>query len=222
MEEKITKAKQVISKERVSNFGEVYTSEKEVNDMLNLVKDQTDRIDSRFLEPACGNGNFLSEILIRKLEILNKLYKKNQYSFDKFSILLIGSLYGVDIIQDNVNITQKRLFHIFKDNYKNLFKSENIELLKNIKFILEKNIVCADALTFISPNKKKPLILSEWSLIDDKIKRRDFEYKNLVDYSPFEEGTLFSDLGEEAIIPNPIKEYPLINFLKLYETREDT
>ena len=76
MEEKISKSKQVISKERVSSFGEVYTSEKEVNDMLNLVKDQTDRIDSRFLEPACGNGNFLSEILIRKLEILNNLYKK--------------------------------------------------------------------------------------------------------------------------------------------------
>ena len=156
MEEKISKSKQVISKERVSSFGEVFTSEKEVNDMLNFVKDQTDRIDSRFLEPACGNGNFLSEILIRKLEIINNLYKKNQYSFDKFSILLTGSLYGVDIIQDNVNITQKRLFHIFKDNYKNLFKSENIELFKNIKFILEKNIVCADALTFISPNKKKP------------------------------------------------------------------
>ena len=79
MEEKISKSKQVISKERVSNFGEVYTSEKEVNDMLNLVKDQTDRIDSRFLEPACGNGNFLSEILIRKLEILNKLYKINTH-----------------------------------------------------------------------------------------------------------------------------------------------
>lgn len=216
------KSPQVISKERVSDFGEVYTSEKEVNDMLNLVQDQTERIDSRFLEPACGNGNFLSEILKRKLKILNELYKKNQYSFDKFLILLTGSLYGVDIIQDNVIKAQKRLFEILKDNYIDLFNSDNEELFKNIQFILRKNIVCADALTFLSSNKKKPLILSEWSLIDDKIKRRDFEYKNLVDYSPFEEGTLFSDLGEEAIIPNPIKEYPLINFLKLYETREDT
>ena len=210
------------SKSRVQNFGEVYTSEKEVKNMLNLVSNQIDRIESRFLEPACGNGNFLSEILIRKLEILNKLYKKNQYSFDKFSILLTGSLYGVDIIQDNIISARERLFNIFKDNYKNLFSINNIELFKNIKFILEKNIVCADALTFISQNKKKPLILCEWSLIDDKIKRRDFEYKNLVDYSPFEEGTLFSDLGEEAIIPNPVKEYPLTNFMKLYETREDT
>ena len=127
------------SKSRVQNFGEVYTSEKEVKNMLNLVSNQIDRIDSRFLEPACGNGNFLSEILIRKLEILNKLYKKNQYSFDKFSILLTGSLYGVDIIQDNIISARERLFNIFKDNYKNLFLIYNKKLFKNKKFILKKN-----------------------------------------------------------------------------------
>ena len=80
---------------------------------------------------------------------------------------------------------------------------------------MEVNLVHADALTLKTTKNEKFIILSEWSLINDKIKRRDFEYKNLIDYAPFEKGTLFSDLGDEVIIPTPIKEYPLTHFLDI-------
>ena len=69
--------KQIKSKNRVSYHGEVFTNEQEVNAMLDLVKDETDRIESRFLEPACGNGNFLAEILRRKLVRVKRQYTRN-------------------------------------------------------------------------------------------------------------------------------------------------
>lgn len=62
--------KHVVSKQRVADHGEVYTQKREVNAMLDLVKPETERIESRFLEPACGTGNFLAEILCRKLAIV--------------------------------------------------------------------------------------------------------------------------------------------------------
>ena len=62
-------AKQIKSKQRVADHGEVFTDEKEVGAMCDLVIEETQRIDSRFLEPACGDGNFLIEILKRKLNI---------------------------------------------------------------------------------------------------------------------------------------------------------
>ena len=88
------------SKKRVTEHGEVYTSEREVNNMLDLVKQETERLDSRFLEPACGNGNFLIKVLERKIDILLSRYKKNQYEFEKNSVVVISSMYGIDILED--------------------------------------------------------------------------------------------------------------------------
>ncbi len=106
---------QVQSKERVADFGKLNTSEREVNAMLDLVKQETDRLDSRFLEPACGDGNFLIEVLNRKLDILIKRYKKNQYEFERNSVVVIGSIYGVDILADNTQSARERLFNRFMD-----------------------------------------------------------------------------------------------------------
>ena len=63
----------------MAEHGEVYTSNKEVNAMLDLVKQETDRIDSRFFEPACGKGNFLVEVLTRTLAVVANRYGKSQY-----------------------------------------------------------------------------------------------------------------------------------------------
>ena len=105
---------------------------------------------------------------------------------------------------------QERLFKQFLELYKKIFKSKlNLKLLDCIKYILKLNLVHADALTLKKIKNKKYIIFTEWSLINDKIKRRDFEFKNLIDYAPFDKGTLFSDLGDEVIIPSPIKEYLL-------------
>ena len=94
--------KQVVSKKRVADHGEVYTSEREVNAMLDLVKQETERIDSRFLEPACGTGNFLTEILARKLRVVESRYRKSQLEYERASIQAISSIYGIDILEDNV------------------------------------------------------------------------------------------------------------------------
>jgi len=210
------KEQQIKDKSRVSNFGEVLTSKREVLDMLNLVNTETTRLDSRFLEPACGDGNFLTEVLNFKLNVLEKNYSKNQYEFEKFSIQIFSSIYGIDILEDNIISARERLFNQYFDLYSKKFKSDiNQKLLNCIKYILEVNLVHADALTLKTTKNDKFIIFSEWSLVNDKIKRRDFEYKNLIDYAPFEKGTLFSDLGDEVIIPTPIKEYPLTHFLDI-------
>ena len=213
------KEKQIKDKSRVSNFGEVLTSKREVLDMLNLVNTETLRLDSRFLEPACGDGNFLTEVLNFKLDILKKNYSKNQYEFEKFSIQIFTSIYGIDILEDNIISARERLFNQYFDLYNKKFKSNiNQKLLDCIKYILKLNLVHADALSLKKVKNDKFIIFSEWSLVNDKIKRRDFEFKNLIDYAPFEKGTLFSDLGDEIIIPSPIKEYPLTHFLDIIPT----
>lgn len=210
------KEQQIKDKSRVSNFGEVLTSKREVLDMLNLVNTETTRLDSRFLEPACGDGNFLTEVLNFKLNVLEKNYSKNQYEFEKFSIQIFSSIYGIDILEDNIISARERLFNQYFDLYSKKFKSDiNQKLLNCIIYLLEVNLVHADALTLKTTKNDKFIIFSEWSLINDKIKRRDFEYKNLIDYAPFEKGTLFSDLGDEVIIPTPIKEYPLTHFMDI-------
>lgn len=213
------KEKQIKDKSRVSNFGEVLTSKREVLNMLNLVNTETSRLDSRFLEPACGDGNFLTEVLNFKLDILKKNYSKNQYEFEKFSIQIFTSIYGIDILEDNIISARERLFNQYFDLYNKKFKSNiNEKLLDCIKYILKLNLVHADALSLKKVKNDKFIIFSEWSLVNDKIKRRDFEFKNLIDYAPFEKGTLFSDLGDEVIIPSPIKEYPLTHFLDIIPT----
>ena len=213
------KEKQIKEKSRVSNFGEVLTSKREVLDMLNLVNTETLRLDSRFLEPACGDGNFLTEVLNFKLDILEKNYSKNQYEFEKFSIQIFTSIYGIDILEDNIISARERLFNQYFDLYNKKFKSNiNQKLLDCIKYILKLNLVHADALSLKMVKSDNFIIFSEWSLVNDKIKRRDFEFKNLIDYAPFEKGTLFSDLGDEVIIPSPIKEYPLTHFLDIIPT----
>ena len=102
---------QIKSKERVAERGEVFTSEREANAMLDLVKDECIRPDSRFLEPACGDGNFLSAILKRKLAEISRKYKKSPRDYEKQAIIVISSLYGIDIMQDNVEVCRERLFY---------------------------------------------------------------------------------------------------------------
>jgi len=93
---------QIKHRTRVTDHGEVFTHEREVNSMLDLVKQETERLDSRFLEPACGNGNFLAEVLNRKLRILKNRYSKSQYDYERYSVVVISSIYGIDILKDNV------------------------------------------------------------------------------------------------------------------------
>jgi hypothetical protein len=214
----LDKSGQVVSKKRVSDHGEVFTSSREVNAMLDLVKQETERIDSRFLEPACGHGNFLAEILHRKLSVVEAKYGKHQIDFERYAVLAISSIYGIDILADNVSDCRKRLFDIFNDCYNRLFK-ENCkqECLNSVEYILGKNIVWGDALSLKRVNEEKnPIVFSEWSSVNGSmIKRRDFTFHGLIQHEGMKELPLFSDLGEDVFIPEPVKEYPLTHFLRL-------
>lgn len=210
--------KQVKTKQRVADHGEVFTAPREVNAMLDLVKQETERIESRFLEPACGTGNFLTEILNRKLNIVRCRYEKSQIEYERYGLIAVSSMYGIDILQDNVFECKKRLFDIFTAEYNALFKEKSKEdYLKIIKFILQKNILWGDALTLktVCPDAK-PITFCEWSAVNGSmIKRRDFTLANLLDYQPMGSDTLFSDMGMPAIIPKPTKDYPAVHFMEI-------
>lgn len=211
---------QIKSKQRVSDHGEVFTSEREVNAMLNLVKNETDRIESRFLEPACGDGNFLIEVLRRKLDVVESRYKKSQLEYERYAVIAISSLYGVDILEDNVMHCRERLYNYFNERYTYHFKDNcKEECRKSLKIILERNILWGDALTMKSVcGKEEPIVFSEWSAVNGSmIKRRDYSLANLLAYQPMGADTLFSDLNQPAIIPTPVREFPLMHFLRLDE-----
>lgn len=215
-----TKNGQVKSKKRVNDHGEVFTSEREVNAMLDMVKQETERIDSRFLEPACGTGNFLAEVLRRKLAVVESRYKQTQIDYERYALIAISSIYGIDILLDNVEECRKRLFEIFEDTYQDLFKEHCKEdYLRSVKFILSRNIIHGDALTLKTAGLvEEPIVFSEWSLVHrDQIKRRDFTMTTLLENQPMDEPNLFSDLGDEAFIPTPCAKYPLQSIYNLAE-----
>ena len=211
----ITQNNQTKSKKRVADHGEVFTSEREVNAMLDLVKQETERIDSRFLEPACGTGNFLVEILNRKLKIVKDRYKKSQLEYERNAIIAISSIYGVDILEDNAKECRERLLEIFNKQYTNLYKEKcKEECRTSIKFLLQRNILWGDALDFTNPETKEPIVFSEWSAINGSmIKRRDYVFKFLVEQT--HQFAMFNDEGNPAAIDEPVKDYPITHFLKI-------
>ena len=178
---------QIKSKERVSQRGEVFTAEREVNAMLDFVANECLRPDSRFLEPACGDGNFLSAILIRKLSELRRKYKKSPRDYEKLSIVAIGSLYGVDIMNDNVEACRERLFSIWDDEYTAHCKGETSEEAREVaKFIIHRNIINGNALTLMcvdtnGNDTKAPIVFSEWTLINGtQMQRSDYTMADLL------------------------------------------
>jgi len=216
---------QIKSKQRVKDHGEVFTPQNIVNDMLDLVKHETERIESRFLEPACGSGNFLVEVLKRKQSLIEKRYKKEQLSYEKYILIAISSIYGIDLLEDNVLEARKRLFEIFDTQYTKLYKNNSKdELRKSIKYILDRNIIVGNALT-LQTEDKKPIVFSEWSLVNSNmIKRRDFTLDHLLEVENTKpKDSLFASSYEDdpAFIAKPIKEYKLIHFLKIGQNDDE-
>ena len=210
---------QVKSKQRVADHGEVFTSDREVYAMLDLVQQETERIDSRFLEPACGTGNFLVEILRRKLTAVEAKYKKSQLEYERYAVIAISSIYGVDIMEDNVLECRDRLLKIFKEQYARLFrKTFKEDCVHAVHFILDRNILWGDALTLRTIGEiEKPIVFSEWSLITgSQIKRRDYLFNEL---TPADNGPMFSntshETGKPVFIPVPINEFPPRHYLQL-------
>lgn len=214
------KKSQTKSKDRIADFGEVFTAEREVNAMLDLVKHETERIESRFLEPACGDGNFLAEVLRRKLEVVKTRYGKNPDDYERYSVIAITSIYGVELLEDNTIECRKRLFNIWNDDYtKTCGKQGNDECREAVKFILSKNILNGDALSLKQVNGN-PIIFAEWTALNGVLlKRRDYRLDEMLDGHE-EQMTIFMtdwEYDEEikAMIPKPIKEYPPVHYKKV-------
>ena len=213
---------QIKSKERVAEHGEVFTNEREVKAMCDLAKDETERIDSRVLEPACGDGNFLAEILNRKLNTVKLRYSKNKSDFEKYSIVAISSLYGVDIMEDNAQDCRNRLYDIWNKAYSDNNKNEcTDDCRKAAMYIITRNILCGDALTLLQ-NNGQPIIFSEWSLVAGvMLKRRDFELSHMLEMQDNgDQGDLFLSSGDwddeiKAYIPQPIDEFKPIEYWRV-------
>ncbi|HEY5505302.1 MAG TPA: DNA methyltransferase [Sedimentisphaerales bacterium] len=212
---------QVISKQRVTDHGEVLTGKREVDAILDLVKQETERIESRFLEPACGNGNFLTEILERKLRVVESRYGKSQLEYERNAVLAVSSIYGIDKLEDNVAKCRQRLFDVFDQKYSARFKAKAEDECRDaVKYILERNIIHGDALSLKTVDGKKPIVFSEWSPVNGSMmKRRDFTFHGLLDHAAISELPLFSDLGEDVFIPTPQKDFPLTHFLRVADVK---
>ena len=211
---------QVKSKQRVADHGEVFTNEREVKAMCDLVKSETERIDSRFLEPACGEGAFLSEILRRKLTVVKRRYGKSSFDYERYAVLAVMSIYGVDILDDNTVICRQKLFEIWNKEYSANTKGEADDgCRETVKFILCKNILCGDALT-MKQTDGEPIIFAEWNFVSgNQIKRRDYALDELLNVHE-EQPYLFMndwvyDEEVKARIPVPVREYPLTDYRKL-------
>lgn len=216
----------VRSKKRVADHGEVLTGEREVNAMLDLVKQETERIDSRFLEPACGTGNFLTAILDRKLAVVEKRYGRSQLDFERYAVLAVSSLYGIDILPDNVRECRQRLFDIFDAVYTDRYKNKAKEKCrKAVRFILETNIIFGNALTLKTEGEHpRPIVFAHWSLIGGKFKRMDYAFHDLSRPEPEEAQSLFAtqrgivqrDTGDMGFIPEPLRnDYPPVPYWEL-------
>jgi len=212
------------SKQRIAQYGEVLTPTRIVDAMLDLVKQETERIDSRFLEPACGTGNFLAESLHRKLQVVESRYCRSQLEYERYAVLAISSLYGIELLEDNVAECRQRLFDVFDAAYTRLFNAKAKEPCREAtRYILGRNIIHGDALTLKTVGETpQPIVFSEWSLVNGSmINRRDFAFHELVSHGSMRELPLFSDQGEEVFIPEPIKEYPPVHFLEVAHAYDD-
>lgn len=176
-------ATQIKSRKRVADFGEVYTNEREVNAMLDLVKEEAESITSTFLEPACGNGNFLVEILNRKLMTVGRLYGSDIELYRTHMVEAVTSIYGVDIQQDNVVESRQRLIALCKKHFLESYGSQLSQgAIRALECVLKRNIICGNTLTGLDSNGK-PFRISEWKLNDEGMfERKDYLFADILEH----------------------------------------
>lgn len=200
----------VKSKQRVSDHGEVFTPQWMVEDMLDLVKHESERIDSRFLEPACGSGNFLVAVLKRKLKTVEAKYGKNDFEKRHHALLGLMCIYGIELLEDNTIECRENLLELFSTALK---ITPQDSLFKAAEQVLTVNVIQGDALNMTTP-EGAPLVFPEWAyLTKGKFQRRDFLFDSLTQRSSVE-GSLFENFEEHEIF-TPIKTYPAMSIEEL-------
>lgn len=193
------------SKKRVADHGEVFTPPWMVEAMLDLVKGETERIDSRFLEPACGSGNFLIRVVQRKLAAVELKFGRSDFERRHYSLLALMCTYGIELLADNIAECRANILEILAD-YFNIDESD--ELYRAASHVLSQNLVHGDALT-MRTRDGQPITFAEWGYLGKgKFQRRDFRFDVLTGSSAFSaEGSLFAHLGKHEIF-SPTKTYP--------------
>ena len=200
------------SKKRVADHGEVFTPPWLVDAMLDLVKGETERIDSRFLEPACGSGAFLVRILQRKLAAVEMKYGKSDFEKRHYAVLAITSLYGIELLPDNIAECRANMLDVLVDYLK---LAEDDELYRAASFVISQNLIHGDALA-MRTSEGGPITFAEWGYLGKgKFQRRDFRLDVLTSMSGFaEEGTLFAHLAKHEIF-TPTTSYPPMTMREL-------
>lgn len=193
------------SKQRVADHGEVFTPPWLVEAMLDLVKEETERIDARFLEPACGSGNFLAPILRRKLAAVQLKYGRSDFERRCYALLALMCIYGIELLADNIAECRANMLEILAEY---LSLDETDELYRAASYVLAQNLVHGDALT-MRTHDGQPITFAEWGYLGKgKFQRRDFRLHDLTLSSTFSaEGSLFAHLGKHEIF-TPSRTYP--------------
>jgi N-6 DNA Methylase len=193
------------SKRRVADHGEVFTPPWLVEKMLDLVKGETERIDSRVLEPACGSGNFLVPVLQRKLAAVEAKFGKSAFERRHYALLAVMCTYGIELLADNIAECRANMLEVFAD-YLNLTETDDLYLAAY--YVLSQNLVHGDALTMLT-HDERPITFAEWGYLGKgKFQRRDFRFEVLTQMSSFSrEGSLFAHLAKHEIF-TPLKAHP--------------
>jgi hypothetical protein len=200
------------SKQRVADHGEVFTPPWLVEAMLDLVKGETERIDSRFLEPACGSGNFLVQILRRKLAAVELKYGRSDFERRHYALLALMCIYGIELLPDNIAECRANLLEIVAEY---LSVDASHELYRAASWVLSQNLVHGDALT-MRTHDGQAITFAEWGYLGKgKFQRRDFRLDTLATSSIFSaEGSLFAHLAKHELF-TPTKTYPPITVSEL-------
>lgn len=193
------------SKQRIADHGEVFTPAWMVEAMLDLVKDETERIDSRFLEPACGSGNFLVKILKRKLAAVEVKFGKSEFEKRQYALLAVMCAYGIELLEDNIGECRANMLEVFAD-YLGIDPAD--DFYRAASHVLSQNLVHGDALTMLD-RAGEHIVFAEWGYLGKgKFQRRDFRLDALTQMSSVGgEGSLFAELGKHEVF-TPIQTYP--------------
>jgi len=192
------------SRQRMADHGEVFTPRWLVEAMLDLTI-ESDRIEARVLESACGDGNFLVRVLQRKLAVVELKSRKSSQDKKRLALLAIMSLYGIELLRDNIVECRKRLLSIFADYLK--LKPLD-EYYRAATRVLSLNLIHGDALK-MRTNDGRPIVFAEWEYSGKgEFRRRDFRFDLLAQASAEEREALAlvktyppMDVGEIALSP---------------------
>jgi hypothetical protein len=205
------------SKQRIADHGEVFTPPWMVDAMLDLVKGECERIESRFLEPACGSGNFLTRILQRKLAAVRVKFARSAFETRHFALLALMSCYGIELLEDNIAECRANMFGVLSGF---LALDPEDELAAAALHVLSLNIIHGDALT-MQTSEGKPITFSEWGYLGKgKFQRRDFRLDRMTEAAGLvEDASLFGQLGKHEVF-RPARILPPQTIAALAEARQ--